>query len=65
METDQVNRELAEHISALAAPIYAALIVRAVAPKEMVGDPVWQDQARSVAINLAHDLWLATLGTGK
>jgi hypothetical protein len=57
-----VNRELAEHVSLIAAPILAALIVRA-PPTQMIGDPEWQKQARSVAINLAHDLWLATLDT--
>jgi hypothetical protein len=55
-----VNRELAEHVSLIAAPIFAALIARA-APPQMIGDPDWQKQAHAVAINLAHDLWLATL----
>jgi hypothetical protein len=55
-----MNRELAEHVSVIAAPILAALIVRA-SRRQMIGDPEWQKQARAVAINLAHDLWLATL----
>lgn len=50
---------LATHISALAAPIFGALIVRA--SIDEVGDPEWRKQARADAIELARELWVATL----
>jgi hypothetical protein len=57
-----MNRELAEHVSLIAAPIYAAMLARA-EPREVIGDREWQDTAMSIAIKLAHKLWIATLDT--
>jgi len=50
-----VIEELATHISLLAAPVYAALISRA--PPGKIGDDAWQEQARTIALALARELW--------
>jgi hypothetical protein len=61
-----VNRELAEHISALAAPIYAALIATGIpgAAGEQTARPDdWHLMAQGIAIRRAHALWLQRLDT--
>lgn len=54
-----MNRELAEHISLLAAPIYAVLVVRK-RPAKMAADQ-WRYEARERAIAQALALWSQTL----
>jgi hypothetical protein len=57
-----MNHELAEHISLMAAPIYAALLMRA-EPREVITEREWLEAARKLAIRLARALWLQTLDT--
>jgi hypothetical protein len=53
-----MNRELAEHVSLLAAPIFAALIVSArVTQTGEPNDSAWQGAMRFVALNQARLLW--------
>jgi hypothetical protein len=54
-----MNRELAEHVSLIAAPILGGMIAQA-DPADCV-DPAWFKTATETAIRIAHDLWLATL----
>ena len=58
---DAVNEELATHISALAAPIYAALIARS--PPAGTVSVEWHKRARAEAIDPARWLGVETLGT--
>jgi hypothetical protein len=53
-----MNSDLAEHISRLAAPIYAAMLVGS---PEIPHDEAWRALAYIVAINMARELWKATL----
>jgi hypothetical protein len=55
-----VNRELAEHISLLAAPIFAALVQTHVVYHAEVSVET-QAELRRHAITQAHALWLETL----
>ena len=54
-----MNVELAEEIARLAAPIFAALIVKA--SVEQIEDNRWQREARAAAIRQASLLWNQTL----
>lgn len=55
-----MNRELAEHISLLAAPIYAAMLQRhIVASTELPAETL--SEMRKHAIIQAHALWRETL----
>jgi hypothetical protein len=57
-----MNRELAEHISLLAAPIYAVMIEANMTGKGKIS-PQLQPELRRQAIAQAHALWLETLDT--
>ena len=52
---------LATHISALAAPIYAALLARGLPTG--ASPAAWHEHIRTEAIARAHELWVATLAT--
>jgi hypothetical protein len=54
-----MNRELADHISLLAAPIYAALISSRGNPRAQTDD--WHLMAQGIAIRRALELWRETL----
>jgi hypothetical protein len=58
-----MNRELAEHISLLAAPIYAALLTRDWTETRSNIPPEMLSRLRGLAITQAHALWLDTLET--
>jgi hypothetical protein len=60
-----MNRELAEHISLLAAPIYAAVLAPYSAYLASGGELPAEalDALRGSAITQAHALWLQTLET--
>ena len=59
-----MNRELAEHVSLLAAPIYAGFLSRAVAARtdNEIGVEILNALRRD-AITQARALWLQTLDT--
>jgi hypothetical protein len=57
-----MSPELAEHISLLAAPIYATLIARPKPPSD-VTDEEYRGLAILAAIRMAQELWKATLDT--
>jgi hypothetical protein len=57
-----MNRELAEHIGVLAAPIYAALLAPYLASGREVSAEAL-NTLRSTAITQARALWLDTLDT--
>ena len=50
-----MTRELAEHITILAAPIYAAFIAKASVP--LIETEEWQQDARAAALRQARLLW--------
>jgi hypothetical protein len=52
-----------EHISLLAAPLYAALIVTAGAERQPMTDD-WHLMAQGIAVRRALQLWRETLGNG-
>jgi hypothetical protein len=54
-----MNYDLAEQISLIAAPIYAALMQRA--SNIDLQTKSWQQEARAAAIRQAHALWLEAL----
>jgi hypothetical protein len=59
-----MNRELAEHISLLAAPIYAALIATGIpgaAGEQTARADDWHLMAQGIAIRRALELWRETL----
>lgn len=58
-----MNRELAEHISLLAAPIYAAMMREVVSIDGLHVPAVILEGMRKQAIQQAHELWLQTLVT--
>ena len=57
-----MNPEIAEHISLLAAPIYAAMLAPYLASgREVLAEAL--NTLRATAITQAHALWLQTLET--
>jgi hypothetical protein len=56
-----VNRELAEHISLLAAPVYAAILTMASPRVGRTLSVMELNDLRKAAITQAHALWLQTL----
>ena len=56
-----MNRELAEHISLLAAPIYAALLMQVSSVDGLFVPAEILNTMREHAITQAHALWLQTL----